>query len=431
MQAEPPEAQLASATPAVHGDSGEGDIPSPAHQTGDPQTGLQDPAAMLDAIASFLRQYLACDGHQLTVLTLWSVHTWCFGYGPTAAYLSIRSPESQSGKTLCLQLLELLCADSQLITGASTSTVISRLLIHQHRILPDKPFQLPEGTLLLDDCHHTFGPSERQPLLAMLNSGSRATCFYANGRSQYSVFGPKAFAGNAPLPRSLAARCIPIVLERQPPSAAFHRFNFDEAHQAAGHLIEWLEQWAGDHSLAFTQVAQQSPDAMPAALTPREQECAEPLLHIADLIGGSWPGKARVAMSALFNLAESSLSVQLLFDIRACFLVRSNPEYLATRDLLAALTALEYRAWSAWPANSGRRLGALLHPFGIISHDLHRGSEKAFKGYLLQDFQDAFERYLPPLAGRRATGIQSATSSEAEFPLVLNDLRGCADSGMV
>jgi hypothetical protein len=119
--------------------------------------------------------------------------------------------------------------------------------------------------------------------------------------------------------------------------------------------------------------------------------------------------------------------VQLLFDIRACFLVSETPEYLATRDLLAALTSLEYRAWSAWPANSGRRLGALLHPFGIVSRDLHRGSEKSFKGYLLHDFEDAFERYLPPLTFRRATKSPSATPPEGEFPAIGVAYRACAD----
>lgn len=133
-------------------------------------------------------------------------------------------------------------------------------------------------------------------------------------------------------------------------------------------------------------------------------------------MGGSWPERARTAIGAVFNLAESALAVQLLFDIRACFLVRDNPEYLATRDLLATLTNLEYRAWSAWPLNSGRRLGALLHPFGIISRDIQRGSEKTFKGYLLRDFQDAFERYLPPIDVPCARKSLAATSSEGELP---------------
>jgi len=121
------------------------------------------------------------------------------------------------------------------------------------------------------------------------------------------------------------------------------------------------------------RLSDRSPAGILPGLSPHEQNCAEPLFHIADLMGESWPERARTAISAVFNLAESALSVQLLFDIRACFLVRDNPEYLAT------LTNLEYRAWSAWPLNSGRRLGALLHPFGIISRDLHQGSEKTFK----------------------------------------------------
>jgi hypothetical protein len=154
------------------------------------------------------------------------------------------------------------------------------------------------------------------------------------------------------------------------------------------------------NAAALAVGAEASPLGIPPGLSPHEQGCAEPLIYVADLMGGAWPERARAAIGAVFNLTESTLSVQLLFDIRVCFLAKENPEFLATRDILATLRNLEYRAWSSWPVNSGRRLGGLLHPFGIISRDLHRGSEKVFKGYLLEDFQDAFERYLPPLGGR-------------------------------
>ena len=36
------------------------------------------PDAMLDSIAALIREFLVCDDHQLTVLTLWVLHTWCY-----------------------------------------------------------------------------------------------------------------------------------------------------------------------------------------------------------------------------------------------------------------------------------------------------------------------------------------------------------------
>src|SRR6267154_2644927 len=80
---------------------------------------------IVDAISSFLSNYLACDPHQLTVLTLWVIYTWCFEHFFTAAYLEIRSPEPQSGKTLCLELLEMLCDSPWMATGADPRTITS------------------------------------------------------------------------------------------------------------------------------------------------------------------------------------------------------------------------------------------------------------------------------------------------------------------
>ena len=83
----------------------------------------QENATQLAALVEFLRQYLVCDEHQFTVLALWIVHTWCFEVFSTAAYLNVRSPEPQSGKTLCLDLLELLCRSPWLAPGADSRTV--------------------------------------------------------------------------------------------------------------------------------------------------------------------------------------------------------------------------------------------------------------------------------------------------------------------
>src|SRR5262249_20666921 len=153
------------------------------------------------------------------------VHIWCYDAFPTAAYLDIRSPESQSGKSLCLDLVELLCGDPCRINGGEPKTVFHQLL-GDGEITQDEKADPPPCPILLDDSQHTFAPSERQPLVALLNPGSRRRSVYPFGGRQYSAFGPKAFAGNARLPGSLAARCIPILLWRKKPSDKISRFNF-------------------------------------------------------------------------------------------------------------------------------------------------------------------------------------------------------------
>ena len=362
-------------------------------------------APIANAIASFFDGYLACEPHQITVLTLWVIYTWCFEHFPTAAYLEIRSPEPQCGKSLCLQLLEMFCDSPWLVAGADPRTIANHLLTSDTRIRPGEVFvSRPPYTILLDDCHHAFHGSERQPLVAVLNSVTQASGRYARYRCEYCVFGPKAFAGNTPLPQSLAYRCIPIVLHRKRPSDVLSRFHRGLPPAGLESLLERLSGWVDDNAGALAQAAGDEPGGFPPGLFPREQECAEPLLHIADLIGGPWPEKARAALAAILKLSESSRSVQMLCDVRAAFAAKDNPEYLTTRDILSAVGTLEYRPWSAWPRNAGRRLGALLHPFGIISRNIRVDPETVLRGYLQSDFHDAWERYLPP-----PTSAQSPT----------------------
>ena len=58
---------------------------------------------------------------------------------------------------------------------------------------------------------------------------------------------------------------------------------------------------------------------------------------------------------------------------------------------------MDTRPWSEWGPKSGRRLGTLLRNFGIISSHLHGSGNTDFRGYRMEDFQDAWERYLSPL----------------------------------
>src|SRR5262249_40935822 len=254
---------------------------------------------MLASTVAFLRRYLVCDEHQLTILALWIVHTWCYDVFPTSAYLDIRSPESQSGKSLLLDLLELLCDSPERINVGETRTIWYMLIGDGRDTAPqknknndkNKKEESSSVTLFFDDCHHTFGPSERQPLLAWFNSGSRRRSVYTFGGEQYSFFCPKAFAGNGHLPRSLAARCIPILLRRNRPTDPVASFDFNPACDESVKLRRQIEQWANDNLELLGKVSRNAPEKLPAYLSAREQDSAEPLLHIANRVGGAWPEK--------------------------------------------------------------------------------------------------------------------------------------------
>ena len=387
----------------------------PENQNADaPNAEPVDGPQLLDDIASLFRRYLVCSDDQLTVLALWSLYTWCFKSFSIAPYLVIRSPEPQSGKTICLQLLESVCNEPELISGATASALQSRLTrdrtVREDEFLPFSP----PFTFFIDDSQNILGPSERQPLVPLLNAGWDRASRYVERRREIFAFGPKAFAGNAPLPPSLASRCIPIVLRRPRPADNYDWFRpwliADEADALMGRMEDWVkENSSGLHEAECGDI-----NPFPQTLTPRQQDCAEPLLRVARLVGGHWPEKAFNAFTAIFQFSEQSPSTLMLSDLRLIFSVKNNPAYLSTRDLLAALCKFEDRPWHSWTTKSGRSLGTMLRPFDIGSRTLSPDSESACKGYLFRDLQDTWERYLPPQTESSESSVYRQIGSAAE-----------------
>lgn len=374
------------------------------------------PHELLDSVVNFLRQYIATDDHLLNILALWIAHTWCFQSSPTAVYLGISSPEPHCGKSTCLRLLHMLSAEPWLATGPDARTVVGRLLTQECSLKSGKLPELhPPHVLLLDNHHHTLGRSERQGLLAMLSCGYSASATYAFGNSEYCLFGPKVFAGRGPLPRSLADRCIPITLTRKRPSEVVARLNSD-ATQTATRVRRQLQEWADEFRSALAQAARRTPSNLPSALDLLQQNNSEPLLHIADLVGGTWPERARVSLNSIYKSIDLSTELLALDSVRCWFFVKENPEYILTRDLIASMRTQENRPWSGWPQNAGRRLGALLHPFGIYSRNLNFPDGKTLKGYVFSDFKDAWERYLAPLPYKSVQELPSGPTLGAEKP---------------
>src|SRR5947199_1461024 len=106
-------------------------------------TNIPNPQTLIAQIVDFYAQYLDCSPDQLDLLALWTMHTHIIPAAPFSPSLNICSRQKQSGKTLCLQLLSLLCDHPWMHTA-----VLPSLLLHQ---LTDayEPFN---GTLLLDNC---------------------------------------------------------------------------------------------------------------------------------------------------------------------------------------------------------------------------------------------------------------------------------------
>lgn len=378
-------------------------VPSagPALPPAGPTPALGD---LLEQVRAFLCDYIVFPSpeHAVTV-ALWIAHTWALEAFEFTPYLFIGSPVKRCGKSTLLECLALLaCRPWQ--TVSPSPAVLFR------KIEADCP------TLLWDEVDAVFsaakGDDGKEDLRAVLNAGfSRGAkvprCVGpSHALAEFSVFCPKALAGIGRLPDTVADRSIPITLARRAPGQTVARFRRREVAPRAEALRNALTLWAAAPDTMLTLTAARP--ALPDVLGDRAADICEPLLAVADLAGGDWPDVARIALVRLCapggDAEDDNLGAKLLTACRDIFQAE-GVDRMPTRDLLDRLVAREDDApWAQWweaDINRGNvrgpasRLARLLRPFGIVRRD-YRADGETVKGYLLESFQDAFGRYLPP-----------------------------------
>jgi hypothetical protein len=356
-----------------------------------------------DAIAKFIRKHLVCSDHQLTVLTLWVVHTYCFDLFAATPYLNIVSPENQSGKTICLQLLSLLSCKPWMPSGIPKSRIMSHIAKSQ-------------PTLLLDDWDTLFRPSGAQPIVGFLNAGSTGSHRKPDDPEHDDSplnFCPKAFAGLGCLPASLADRCLPITLQRKKPKESVHPFWLELYRPKATGLVEPLPAWVEKNGQELMFAAGDFLyEPLPAGFTMRQRDFIVPLLAIAKIAGGPWLRKARMALRRILNTAPidpPSDALQLLSDIRDVFAEKNDPPNILTVELLKCLNRLEDRPWKKQNPLTPMRLRILLRNFPIPRSGSQRigKSKETFKGFTRRHFAESWQRYLPELAASRLTQVDT------------------------
>jgi hypothetical protein len=133
------------------------------------------------------------------------------------------------------------------------------------------------------------------------------------------------------------------------------------------------------------------------------------LLAIADAAGGEWPRRAREIAAATVD-ADEAKRIGLLADIRDVFETK-GVDRIKSADLAAALVAMEGHPW-AEQGKSGKPLSVnslarMLANDGISPKNIRFGDEIP-KGYELEQFKDAFARYLPLPPNPTATPLQVA-----------------------
>ena len=359
-----------------------------------------DGEAHLDSIFETLKRFIAAKPEVLRTATLWTSFTWFIDDVRVAPLAIITSPEKRCGKTLLSTVMSRLCRDPLLASSITPSALF-------------RSIEKWKPTLILDEAD-TF-LKENEDHRGLINSGhTRNTAFVIRCTGDnheptlFNTFGAKLLAGIGTLPETIMDRAVILRLRRKKPDEKMERIRktpdalFDE-------LCRKQASFSADHSKT---IADANP-TIPENLNDREQDNWEPLLAIADAVGGHWPETARRAAVELSQTEDdqSSIAIQLLSDIRQIFSDK-DIERISSVDLIEALCADEERPWSTFKQGAkitARQVAYKLRSFDIKSKSL-RINGRVMKGYELQDFEDSFQRYLVPDPGKE--GLQVTNLSE-------------------
>jgi hypothetical protein len=161
--------------------------------------------------------------------------------------------------------------------------------------------------------------------------------------------------------------------------------------------------------------------ALPAGVEDRDADVWEPLLAVADLVGGDWLNLARRAATELVKAAreiEPSLNIRLLEDLRTIFESEEHKdaEHLATRTILAELCLLEIAPWNNLKGKpiTDNQLARRLRQYGVKSKTLRLEDNVFAKGYAREDLHDVWRRYLPRLPDKPVTGVTAVTAQSSQ-----------------
>ncbi len=361
-----------------------------------------DGAALLDAITSWLLDYVSLPAHAEVFLALWLVHTHAIDAADVTPYPALSSPTKKCGKTTLLRLLAQAAA-RPLTTANISSAALFRTI---EKYAP---------TLFIDEADTVFRPAAaggNDDLRCIMNAGFErgASVLRVAGESleprAFRVFCPKAIALIGTLPPTLQDRSVDVRMDRKSKVQRLRRARRAVIRKEGHELARKAARWARDNVAGLRDVL----PALPEALDDRAQDIWEPLLAIAEAVGGAWVGKAQAAAEALSgSRTEDEAGLLVLSDLRDFF---ATLDRAPTETILDYLHGLQERRWGAWHRGGKKMrpdgLADLLKPFGIRPRTIRLENGGTPKGYLAAQFREAWTRYLLPLASDAPNPLDDA-----------------------
>ena len=345
-----------------------------------------DGIELLDDIAAAIKRHVSVPTRGEQAIGLWIVHTHALPAATNTPRLAIKSPLPECGKSTLLDIV---------------SGMVPRLLAASN-ISPAATFRAVEllrPTLIIDEAD-TFLPNNDE-LRSVLNSGhSRAQAFVWRAVQVGDDYQPRKFSTWAAcaialigtLPATLASRSIPIALKRLTRGQHVERYMSERRPYAD--LGRKAARWAADNLEWLSTAEPEVPDG----LANRSADNWRALFAIADRAGGAWPSFAREAALTLTNTVDSqTLASLLLVDIRTAL---GSLDRISSKELVARLLEMEGQPWPEMPRGgkpiTQNGVARLLKPFAVFPRTVRIDGVETSKGYMANDLQEAFERYLPP-----------------------------------
>jgi putative DNA primase/helicase len=341
---------------------------------------------VLDELEATFSRFLMLPEGAATTCALWVMHAHAHDAFEISPLLAITSPEKRCGKTTLLELATALVPRP--MPAASVTPAVLFRAVEKYR-----------PTLLADELDTFIGRNEE--LRGILNSGHRRSLARVI-RTVGDDFEPRSFATWCPkilaligrLPDTLDDRSIPVPMRRKRKGERVERLRLDRLGE-----LEPTRRRAWSWAQANRDVLRSADPTVPPELNDRAADNWRPLLVIADLAGGRWPDRARLAAVLLSSDREddNSAAVLLLGDLKRLY-EDHEVDRLSSAAIVAALVEMEDRPWPEWRKGekpmSAVSVSRLVKPFGIGPKQIRVG-ERTCKGYRREDLEDAWNRYLP------------------------------------
>jgi hypothetical protein len=352
-----------------------------------------DGARLLAQLRQAFTRYVVLPSPQAAdAATLWTAATHAQPAWEHAPRLAVVSPLKRCGKSRLLDVVAETC-HAPLITINATIAAVVRSIGH------DPP------TLLVDEADTLWGTRKQadanEDLRGLLNAGHQRNRpmlrwdVTSRTAEQLDTFAMALLAAIGELPDTIMDRAVVVRMRRRAPGERVDPYRTRRDAPPLNDLRNRLAIWARAHLRELQQAA----PAMP--LEDRAADTWEPLIAIADLAGGDWPGRARDA-AAIMTAAEvqqeedTSAGVRLLADLRQVFQA-ADAEALYTSTILEALHQLEDAPWADWYGHplTTRDFARLLRPYQVESKNIREhGTGAPRKGYARAGLQDAWARYV-------------------------------------